>query len=488
MDGSEAREEGLPRQPGARSAARGQLPTGFSSRSRRRRYWLPRSTSPYDWRADRGLKLDSGRWEPARRLRDVSRSRTRQRPAPFDQEGAARSSDEIARPGPAGSVPPALLLALALSQIDRANDVIELLADSPAHVFRALTVLLAILVLTVKLTQHGRRRLIAVLVLVAAAWGVTLAVGTSEHKAKTEAPAATERKAPPVGQHAQIPGAGPAAGSSPRWRIVGARTIRRLDANGSPVGPSLRLPARARHIAACGRSLFVTYGTAWVAKVNAHTGKLLASYHYRRHRAAGEVACAERSVFLPLTSEGTIVRLTQAELRFETRIAIGLRTSAPVFADGFLFASDRAQNRVAQVDLERNVVVNWFDVPDDPAQLGATADGIAILFERSATVGVLTPDTDSVQKLGRLKTGKHLHLAVANGLIAGVSRQSPVITVFDGASRACGRLNVRPARGFASIAPGADARNLEAIDPRGRVVTLAVTQVERAIRKRERCR
>lgn len=410
---------------------------------------------------------------PARGLYDWSTD-----PGPRDDpQGAARR------------VPPLLFLGWLIAQINEAQDLFDVLADSVAHVLRTATALLLIAFLSGTMSVTARRIVLAALLGCAAGWGAAVADERATTRSSATKNAVNLGRVPEttIGDHIPIPTPGPAAGDSPRWRIVGRQALRKVNAENVPVGPSLTVDGPAHDLAVCGDSLFVTYGDAFVAKFDADSGRKLANYRYRLDRPAEEVTCGDESVFLPLAIEGTIVRLSQSDLQFETRIAVGTRTSEPIITDGHLYAADRLSNRVMEVALDTNAVTNHFDVPDDPSSLALTSTGIAVLFERSATVRLLSPGSREVKALGRVARAGRASLAAVGDLVVVAHSGSPKIELLDSLDGGCGVLEIRPAAGFSSIASRPARRNFEVVDPRGQVVVVSTEEAGGLPKTRQHC-
>jgi hypothetical protein len=436
------------------------------------------SQTPGTRRADR-RQLPPGLQGPRRHAGPVRRL--------YDRNSEPSRAGAEERSGAAPKGPPLLVLGVLLAKVREAQDLIKLLADSTEHVMRSATVLMLLVFLSIPVSVRTRRFLLVAFLACAVGWAA-LAAGHDEDSGGSSRPTDTAEHEKPVGRHVTLEHPGPAAGNSRRWRIVGARTIRRVTAADLPVGPPIRTPQRAHGLAVCGSNLFVTYGDAWIGKFSALSGKALGSYRYRLRRPATPVACAAGSVFLPLAAEGTVVRLTQAELRFETRLAVGLHTSAPVFVGRELFAADRENNRVIGIDLSSNTLSKRFDVPDEPTSLALTSEGIAVLFRRGATVGLLKPSSGRIARIGRLSSWDSPRLAAVGDLVIVVHAGSPTLELFDAFESRCGSLTLDPAIGFSDVALRPDVRTFEAVDPSGRIVVIGVREAERELRLRETCR
>jgi hypothetical protein len=283
-----------------------------------------------------------------------------------------------------------------------------------------------------------------------------------------------------VGEHQAFPRPGPAAGTDPRWRISGRSVVRRVDALGFPIGPPVRLPSRVGDIAVCDRSLFVTYGSGWIAKFTAD-GRRVARYHYKLGNAPSPLLCGPRSIFIVLPTHGTIVALSRSRLRFQSRLAVGLTTTEPVLIDDHLYAADRDNNQVMSFDASALTLEDRYDVEDGPVELTSTNRGLVIRYA-SGLIGLMSL-AGITNRLGWIHAGGRLHMAGSGPLVAIAGSDSPRVDIFDTSRGVHGFLMAKPSTGITAIDVTPGTGDLELATRRDdQVIRLSAATLMSAVR------
>jgi len=171
---------------------------------------------------------------------------------------------------------------------------------------------------------------------------------------------------------------------SSAWVTVGADSLVEVDRTSlTQLGKSLDVGRHIEHTILCEGHLLVTYDGGHIADVSRDRQRIVRSRPYGKPlkdgSRSGVMACGGGSVYVSMSLEAKVVRLSLDDLSVIARIPVGKLMSGLAYANGVLYGLDTKQWGVYTVNLTSNVAGGWITTLSDPT-------GIVPLASRGALV------------------------------------------------------------------------------------------------------